>query len=162
MVAVKAFLSAGAKSEVVCIPLRGVEPRTVSTTHSIISKRCFALTKIKDLWLVRVATLNASLVSKHEQVGTTADGGAPAGTGVAFVRGAARAGVVRPGGTGGDGQANPQEYVRRGPVGREFVRRRQVGQDSNVRNRSLLRGDDLDGPRVTGRRRAGTGTCRNP
>jgi hypothetical protein len=37
-------------------------------------------------------------------VGTTTDGGVPAGTGVAFVRGAALAGVVRPGGTDGDGQ----------------------------------------------------------
>ena len=96
--------------------------------------------------------LSNSLGEVGVTVGTTTDGGAPAGTGVAFVRGAARAGVVRPGGTGGDGQ----EYVRRDRADRELVRRRQVGREYNVRkhshNHSLLRGDDLDGPRVTGRR----------
>jgi len=79
--------------------------------------------------------LSNSLGEVGVTVGTTADGGAPAGTGVAFVRGAARAGVVRPGGTVGDGQ----EYVRRGRAGRELARRPQVGRDSNVRNHSRNR-----------------------
>ena len=51
-------------------------------------------------------------------VGTTADGVAPAGTGVASIGGAARAGAVPPGGAGGDGR---------------------VGQDSNLREHSQLR-----------------------
>jgi hypothetical protein len=39
-------------------------------------------------------------------VGTTEDGGVEAGTGVAITGGAAWAGVVLPGGAGGDGQAS--------------------------------------------------------
>jgi len=66
-------------------------------------------------------------------VGTTLDGGAPAGTDVAFVRGAAWAGAVPPGGTGGDGQATAHQLVGRGQVGRECT----------VRNHSLLQGHDL-------------------
>jgi hypothetical protein len=94
--------------------------------------------------------LSNSLGEVSVTVGTTADGAAPAGTGVAFVRGAARAGVVRPGGTGGAGQARPREYVRLGRAGRELVRRRQIVRDSNVRYHSLPRGHDLEGPRVQG------------
>jgi len=52
--------------------------------------------------------LSNSLGEAGVTVGTTPDGGAPAGTGVAFSGGAAWAGVVRPGGTGGDGQAPAQ------------------------------------------------------
>jgi hypothetical protein len=40
-----------------------------------------------------------------DTVGTTPDGGAPAGTSAAFNGGAAWAGVVRSGGKGGDDQA---------------------------------------------------------
>jgi hypothetical protein len=69
-------------------------------------------------------------------VGTTPDGGAPAGTGVALVGGAAWAGVVRPGGTGGDDQASAQSPVRVG----------QVGQESNLRNRSPAGRDDIFAP----------------
>jgi hypothetical protein len=88
-----------------------------------------------------------SLGEASVTVGTTPDGGAPAGTGVGFSGGAAWAGVVRPGGTAGDGQV----------MAREFVRRSQVGRESNVRNRSLRRGHDLLG---RGRRRAQTGSRR--
>ena len=49
--------------------------------------------------------LSNSLREAAVPVGTTPDGGALAGTGVAIIGGAAWAGVVRPGGTGGDGQA---------------------------------------------------------
>jgi hypothetical protein len=66
-------------------------------------------------------------------VGTTLDGGAPVGTDVAFVRGAAWAGAAPPGGTGGDGQATAQQRVGRGQVGRECT----------VRNHSPLDGHDL-------------------
>lgn len=79
--------------------------------------------------------LSNSLREADVTVGTTADGGAQAGTGVAIVGGAAWAGVVRSGGTGGDGQAGGQCLVRRSRVGREC----------NVRNHFLLllRGDDV-------------------
>jgi hypothetical protein len=62
-------------------------------------------------------------------VGITPDGEAPAGTGVASVRGAAWAGVVRSGGAGGDGQ----DFVR--PVGPD-----QVGRELD-RSLPLFRGE---------------------
>jgi hypothetical protein len=65
--------------------------------------------------------LSNSLGEAGVTVGTTADGGALAGTGVAIVRGAAWAGVVRSGGTGGGGQATTKE-----------------DRESNVRDHSLL------------------------
>jgi hypothetical protein len=62
-------------------------------------------------------------------VGTAPDGGAPAGIGVAISGGAAWAGVVHSGGTGGEGQA----------IAQEFARRDRARRESNVRNRSLHR-----------------------
>jgi hypothetical protein len=78
--------------------------------------------------------------------GTTPDGEAPAGTGVASVGGAAWAGVVQWGGAGGDGQDSARWLVRRGRVGRE-----------SVRNHCLLRGHDLS---ARGRRLAEAGSNR--
>jgi hypothetical protein len=65
--------------------------------------------------------------------GTTSDGEAPAGTGVALAGGAAWAGVVRPGGTAGDGRATAQSRVRQG----------EVGPESNVRNPTRAGRDHL-------------------
>ncbi len=76
------------------------------------------------------------------------DGAAPAGTGVAINCGAAWAGVVRAGGTDGGRQATALEFVRRRQTGQvsnvrnRSLRRRQVGREPNVRNHSRLRVDD--------------------
>jgi hypothetical protein len=67
--------------------------------------------------------LSNSCGKASDTVGTTPDGAAPVGTGVAFARGAAWAGAVRPAGTGGDGQAPAEQLVRRGRVGRESTDR---------------------------------------
>lgn len=64
--------------------------------------------------------------------GTTGDGEAPVGTGVASTGGAARVGVVRPGGTAGDGRARAQSRVRRAQVDRGS----QIGREANVRDHS--------------------------
>jgi hypothetical protein len=82
--------------------------------------------------------LSNSLGEANVTVGTTPDGGAPAGTSVAFERGAAGAGVVRPDGTGGDGQALAvRVFVRRGHLGRECSVR------VHYRNHYLVGADDL-------------------
>jgi hypothetical protein len=81
--------------------------------------------------------LSNSCGEASDTVGTTPDGAAPVGTDVAFARGAAWAGAVRPAGKGGDGQAPAEQLVRRG----------QVGRESTVRSHFLLGGHDLFCPR---------------
>ena len=64
--------------------------------------------------------------------GTAPDGEAPAGTGVASAGDGVSAGVVRPAGTDGDGQATRQP-VRRGLARPEFtVPGRRAGRELNV------------------------------
>ncbi len=64
--------------------------------------------------------------------GTAPDGAAPAGTGVASAGDGVSAGVVRPAGTDGDGQATRQP-VRRGLARPEFtVPGRRAGRELNV------------------------------
>ena len=70
-------------------------------------------------------------------VGTTADGGAAAGTGVATIGGAAWAGVVRPAGMDGDGQATAR-WLAHPPFGLQLlVHRLQVGQECSDHDHSL-------------------------